>query len=102
MEWFDCSIPFCPSGSLNLAEFDAVEDRLHIQVKDKIFGEDWLKCFATEILDAKYECTDVADVVDELTHLNKHQKSRFALSAIRKQKDVQWKSWCLSTQESTY
>jgi hypothetical protein len=41
MEWFDCSI-------------------LHIQVEDEIFGEDWLECFATEILDAKYEKTDVA------------------------------------------
>jgi hypothetical protein len=47
----------------------------HIQVKDKLFGEDWLKCFATKILDAKYECTDVAEVVDGLTHLNIHQRA---------------------------
>ncbi len=53
-------------------EFDAMEDMFHIQVKDKIFGEDWLECFATEILDAKYEKTDVAEVVKELTHLNAH------------------------------
>jgi hypothetical protein len=33
-----------------------MEDMFHIQVKDKLFGEDWLKCFATnKILDAKYE-----------------------------------------------
>ena len=47
----------------------------HIQVKDEHFGKDWLKCFATKILNAKYECTDVADVVDGLPHLNIHQKS---------------------------
>ncbi len=54
-----------------------MEDMLHIQVKDKIFGEDWLECFATEILDAKYEKTDVAEVVKGLTHLNAHQKADF-------------------------
>jgi hypothetical protein len=51
-----------------------MEDMFHIQVKDKIFGEDWLECFATEILDVKYDKTDVAEVVKELTHLNAHQK----------------------------
>jgi hypothetical protein len=75
MEWFDCSIPLCPPGGLDLKEFDAMEDMFHIQVKDKIFGEDWLECFATEILDAKYERTDVAKVVKRLTHLNVHQKA---------------------------
>ncbi len=47
----------------------------HIQVEDKIFGEDWLQCFATEILDAKYEKTDVVEVVKGLTHLKTHQKA---------------------------
>jgi hypothetical protein len=75
MEWFDCSIPLCPPGGLDSKEFDAMEDTFHIQVKDEIFGEDWLECFATEILDAKYEKTDVAKVVKGLTHLNAHQKA---------------------------
>ena len=74
MEWFDCSIPLCPPGGLDSKEFDAMEDMFHIQVEDEIFGEDWLECFATEILDAKYEKTDVAEVVKGLTHLNAHQK----------------------------
>ena len=39
MEWFDCSIPLCPLGGLDLKEFDAMEDMFHIQVKDKLFGE---------------------------------------------------------------
>jgi hypothetical protein len=75
MEWFHCSIPLCPPGGLDSKEFNAMEDMFHIQVKDKIFGEDWLECFATEILDAKYDKTDVAEVVKGLTHLNAHQKT---------------------------
>ncbi len=35
---------------------------------------DW-KCLATEILDAKYEQTDVIEVMKGLTHLNAHQKA---------------------------
>jgi hypothetical protein len=50
-----------------------MEDMFHIQVEDKIFGEDWLECFATEILNAKYEKTD--EVVKGFTHLNAHQKA---------------------------
>ncbi len=75
MKWFDCSIPLCPPGGLDLYEFDAMEDMFYIQVKDELFGEDWLECFATEILDAKYEKTDVAEVVKGLTDLNAHQKA---------------------------
>jgi hypothetical protein len=75
MEWFDCSIPLHPPGGLDSKEFDAMEEVFHIQVKDKIFGEDWLECFATEILDTKYEKTDAAEVVKGLTHLNAHQKA---------------------------
>ncbi len=77
MEWFDISTLLCPTGGLYLKEFNAMEDMFHIQVKDEIFGEDWLECFATEILDAKYEKTDAAEVVKGLTHLNAHQKADF-------------------------
>ncbi len=52
-----------------------MEDMFHIQVKDAIFCEDWLECFATEILDAKYNKTDAAEVLKGLTHLNAHQKA---------------------------
>jgi hypothetical protein len=75
MEWFDCSISFCPPGDLDLKEFDAMEDMFPIQVKDELFGEDWLEYFATEILDAKYENTYVAEVLKRLMHLNGHQKA---------------------------
>jgi hypothetical protein len=44
-----------------------MEDAFHIQCDDELFGEDWLQCHATRILDAKYENTNVRDVVDGLT-----------------------------------
>jgi hypothetical protein len=75
MEWFDYSIPLHPPEGLDLKEFDAMEDMFHIQVKHKFFGKNWLKCFATKILDAKYEKTDVVEVMKGLTHLNAHQKA---------------------------
>jgi hypothetical protein len=56
-------------------EFDAMEDIFHIQVEDKLFDEDWLKCFATKILDDKDKKTDVAEVMKGLTHPNAHQKA---------------------------
>ncbi len=40
MEWFDCTIPFCQPGGLDSKEFEAMVDMFHIQVEDKIFGED--------------------------------------------------------------
>jgi hypothetical protein len=52
-----------------------MEDMFHIQVEDEIFGEEWLKCFATVILDAKYEKTDATEVMKGLTHLSAHQKA---------------------------
>jgi hypothetical protein len=56
-----------------LNEFDAMEDMFYIQVE--IFGEDWHECFTTEILDAKYEKTEVVEVVKGPTHLTAHQKA---------------------------
>jgi hypothetical protein len=75
MEWFDCLIPICPPGGLDSKEFDGTEDMFDIQVEDELFGKDWPKCFATKILDIKYEKTHVAEVVKGLNHLNVHQKA---------------------------
>ena len=51
-----------------------MEDQYFVQLEDEILGEDWLECFATEILDAKYEWTAVENVVKDLNHLKKNQK----------------------------
>jgi hypothetical protein len=73
MEWFDYSISLHLPGGLDLNKFNAMEDMFHIQVKHKLFGEDSLKYFATKIMDAKYERTDVVEVLKGLIHLNAHQ-----------------------------
>jgi hypothetical protein len=52
-----------------------MEDSFHFQCDDELFGEDWLQCCATGILDAKYKNTNVRDVVDGLTHLSAQQKA---------------------------
>ena len=49
-------------------------DMYHIQLKEKILGKDWLDFFATDILDAKYEWTDVRDVVQHMDHLSQTHK----------------------------
>ncbi len=72
-----------------------MEHMFHIQVKDEVLGEDWLKSFATEILDAKYDKTDVVEVMKELTHPNAHQKADLLWVLEEEQKDVWWNSWCL-------
>ena len=41
---------------------------------DEILGKDWLESFATKILNAKYEFTDVATVVNDLQYLDQNQK----------------------------
>ena len=43
-----------PAYGLDSYEFDIMVDMYQIQVEDKILGEDWLECFATEILDTRY------------------------------------------------
>ncbi len=35
-------------GGLDAKIFDAMEDMFFIQTEDKLFGEDWLNCNATE------------------------------------------------------
>jgi len=48
-------------------------DQYFIQVEVELFGEDWLDCYATEILDAKYEFTSVTEVINAMVHLNQKQ-----------------------------
>ena len=75
MRWYDCTLPLRPKGGLSAHDLDALEDSFFIQCEDELFGEDWLDCFATKILDAKYDYTDVNDVVKNLSHLNTQQKA---------------------------
>ena len=46
----------------------------HIQVNYEILVKDWLECFSTDNLYAKYEWTYVRDVVQQMDHIYKTQK----------------------------
>ncbi len=52
-----------------------MEDMYNTQLKDEPFGKDWLQCYATHILDARYKFTNVKDVIDQFTQFHTHQKA---------------------------
>ena len=74
MEWLDCILPMRPPGGLDADDFNTMVDQWYVQVEDDLLGEDWLQCFATEILDAKYEWTDITKLVNDMAHLDQAKK----------------------------
>ena len=64
--------PTCMDNHEYLAMAEALE--VHRE-EEAIFGRDWYDpdCFATAILDAKYEKVNVDDVAEQLTHLSESQ-----------------------------
>ena len=73
-----------PAYGLDPYEFNTTAYMNHIQVKDKIIGKDWLICFATEILDEKYEWTNVRNVVQQIDHL--YQTHKYEILKVLKKK----------------
>jgi hypothetical protein len=54
-------------------------------VEEDHFREDWLQCFATAMLDAKYEYVNVHQVIDTLSHVPQYApKSGLATRGHRK------------------
>ena len=74
MEWFESLLPLRDPSGLNSKTFDDMEYALFIQQEDELFGEDWLDSYATEILKAKYNPTDINDAVSNMDHLKDDQK----------------------------
>ena len=74
MLWFDNVLPMRPGTVISSADFADMEDHYHIQLEDDLLGNDWLECYATEILDAKYEWTNIEKVVRDLNHLTAPQQ----------------------------
>ena len=70
MIWYDVIVPTHPYIRLTSKDFDDTEDMYHIQFEDKLLSQDWLKINVTEILDARFQWTDIADVVAMQHHLN--------------------------------
>jgi hypothetical protein len=76
IEWFDNELPLCDACYLQSKDFLAMAEKIEIQLEDDFFGMDWYDptCYASEILDAKYEKVLVDDVIDQLYHLSTQQK----------------------------
>ena len=74
MHWFENFLPMRPATGLNSSDFDAMEESHKIQLEDEFLGDDWLRSYATEILDAKYEWTDITEIVSGLKHLDLSQQ----------------------------
>jgi hypothetical protein len=75
MVWYECIVPMHPRTGLKSKDFDDMEEMYHARFEDKLLGQDWLEIYATEILDDKYQWTDVTDVVAKQHHLTAAQQA---------------------------
>ena len=69
MEWYECILPLRDPFTIDKESYQDMEDAMHVQTEDELLGEDWLDNYANEILDAKYNKTDVNEVVKQQSHL---------------------------------
>ena len=72
MHWLDNVLPMRPYTGLSSTDFADMEDHYHIQLEDDLLGDDWLSCYATKILDAKW--ANIEKVVKDLEHLSASQQ----------------------------
>ena len=72
IEWFDNELPLHDTHYLQSKDFLAMAETIETQLEDDFFGMDWYDpaCYASEILDAKYEKVLVDDMIDQIDHLN--------------------------------
>ncbi len=72
IEWFKIILPLHDKRYLQSKDFLAMAKTIEIQLEDDFFWQDWYDptCYASKILDAKYETVLVDDVIDQLDHLN--------------------------------
>ena len=87
MQWLDNVLPMRPPNGLTSSDFKEMEESYYVQLEDEILGEDWLGIYATEILDAKYDKTDITETVSGLTHLDSSQR-RDLLDVLEKNSSV--------------
>ena len=74
MEWYEYILPLRDPIGLDAETFDTMEDSLLLQEQDELIGEDWLDSFANEMLDAKYNVSNIYGVLNDMDHLIDSQK----------------------------
>ena len=79
IEWFENEIPLHDPHQLKDKDYVsmAMADIVKIQQEVEFFGMDWYDptCYASKILDAKYEKVQIDEVVNQLEHLSAQQKN---------------------------
>ena len=77
IEWFENEIPLRDPHQLKDKDYVSMADIVKIQQEVEFFGMDWYDptCYASEILDAKYEKVQIDEVVNQLEHLSAQQKN---------------------------
>jgi hypothetical protein len=73
----DSELPMRDPKHLDNSNYLAMAEALKVHCEDEqIFGRDWYDpdCYATKILDAKYEEVSTNEVVEQCTHLSTTQK----------------------------
>ena len=86
VNWLGNTIPMRDVRTFRPHELDELMGTYHAAEEEEFIGEDFLDSFATEILDAKYEHVDVADVAAAQKHLSPSQREdlKAVLSKYRK------------------
>jgi hypothetical protein len=77
IKWFNNELPMRNPHQLDNKEYLAMTEIFEVQCNaEQLFGMDWYDptCYASEILDTKYEKVSKNDVVHQLTHLHDKQK----------------------------
>ena len=71
IEWFENELPLCDPHPLKDKDYVAMAEVIELEQEVDFFSIDWYDptCYATEILDAKYEQVQIDDVVHQLEHL---------------------------------
>ena len=64
-----------PCNELISPGFDCMENIYHTWFENEILDQDWFEICATEILDARYQCTGMKDMDAKQHHLNDTQKA---------------------------
>ena len=59
MGLFESLLPLRDPSGINYKTVNDMEDALLTQQEDELFEEDWLDSYATEILESKYNPTDI-------------------------------------------
>ncbi len=77
IQQFENEIPHCDPHLLTDKDYISMAELIEVQQEVEFFCVDWYDptCYASEILDARYEKVSIDEVVKQLSHLTVQQKA---------------------------